>query len=168
MKKIKITAFILLIAISCTALLSCGSVVAVDDVRFTAVTQDTSGKQTLLKGAVTGEVKGTKEAPPTVLDAVVAILEQNEIKYKLSSDGTSIVSIAGKSETTRAGYTYVWEYTINGEAPDKQRAHEIEVKEGDVIVYYLIPQKDESSSDTTTDTPDGADTEAVSDTSSES
>lgn len=144
MKKLKIISVILTAVCLCAFLSSCGSVLTVKDVRFTAVLVNPNGEMTLLCGAFGGDIKGTEDNPPTVLDAAIALLEENGIQYKTASDGKSITSISSKSETTRNGYSYVWVYEINGVEPKDKRAYEIEVQEGDVIVYYLKPELDES------------------------
>lgn len=146
MKRLKLISIILALVCMCAILPSCGSVVTVKDVRFTAVLVDTKGEMTLLCGAFGGDIKGTEENPPTVLDAAISLLEENGISYKTASDGRSITSIASKSESTRNGYSYVWVYTINGEEPKDKRAYEIEAQEGDVIVYYLKPEIDKTAS----------------------
>jgi len=156
MKIRKIAAFAIALVMMIICIPSCANVVTVNDVRFSALTEDVEGNLTLLCGTLTGTVTGTEENPPTVLDAAIAILEQNGINYR--TDGTSITSIKSKSETSRNGYLYVWVYTINGEEPKDARAYEIPVQESDVIVYYLRPEEDTSGNSVNDETDENGET----------
>ncbi len=161
MKKLKIISVILAAVCLMAIFPSCGSVLTVKDVRFTAVLVDPKGEMTLLCGAFGGDIKGTADNPPTVLDAAIALLEENGVNYKTASDGKSITSISSKSESTKNGYSYVWVYEINGKEPKDKRAYEIEVQEGDVIVYYLKPELDTTGGGSGDDTASTDGTETV-------
>ncbi len=152
MKATRIISLVLAIVALCAVLTSCGNVIVVKDVSFAAITEDPNGKQTLLVDVLVGDIEGSASTPPTVLDGVIALLEENGVAHK--ADEKSITSIASKSEASRNGYFYVWEYTINKQEPEG-RASDITLNEGDHIVYYLKPTKDQGTSggsDTTEDT----------------
>lgn len=142
MKRIKFLALILAVMFVCVMLPSCAEVVTVKDVTFAAITLTPDGEKTLLVKTLKSDITGTADDMPTVLDAVVQILEENGVRHKVEDD--AITSISGKSEATRGGYFYVWEYKISGKTP-KGRASEIFVEEGDYIVYYLTPDVDKDA-----------------------
>ncbi len=143
MKILKIVSCILVLVLMSVVLPSCAEVVTVDDVSFAAIVLDPEGNKELLVNVLQGNISGTEENMPTVLDAVIQLLEENGVAYK--SDGEAITKIKNKEERSIDGYFYVWEYKINGEAPVGERAFEIEVKEGDHIVYYFTPAEDTSA-----------------------
>lgn len=157
MKKIKYLALVLAVMFVCIMLPSCAEVVEVKDVTFAAITLDVDGNKTLLVDTVIGDISGTADDMPTVYDAVIQLLEENGIRHK-TEDG-AITSIANKSESTKNGYFYVWEYKINKKQP-KGRANEILVEEGDHIVYYLTPDVDESAAPTDPDVNEDGGAEA--------
>lgn len=157
MKFIKIVSLVLAVTFLSVLLPACGEVVTVNDVKLSVLLEDTKGKLSVHLDAMASDIKSTDGENPTVLDAVIQILEENGIQYKLDSNGESIRTIKSKSETTRGGYSYFWEFTVNGE--EGKRAGEMEVSEGDVIVYYLVPSK--SKGGNTDETGDGAETEEV-------
>ena len=163
MKFIKFVSLILAVTFLSVLLPACGEVVTVNDVKLAVILEspkkagEKKAKQTVHLDAMAGDIKSTDGNNPTVLDAVIQILEENGIQYKLDSSGESIRTIKSKSETTKGGYSYFWEFTVNGE--EGKRAAEMEIAEGDVIVYYLIPEK--SKGGTTDETDDGTDVEDV-------
>ena len=153
MKLIKFAALILSITFLTILLPACGEVITVPNVRVGVITVDTKGVETAFIGAMAADIKSTDGETPSVLDAVIQIFEENGISYKLDSSGESIRTIKAKSENTRNGYAYYWEFTVNGKAG--ARAAEMEVNEGDIIDYSLIPSKVAGGSDETTE--DGED-----------
>lgn len=157
MKFIKFAALILSVTLLTCILPACGEVVTVPNVRLGVITVDTKGKETAFISTMAADIKSTDGEAPTVLDAVIQILEENGISYKLDSNGESIRTIKSKSESTRNGYAYYWEFTVNGKAG--KRAGEMTVNENDIIVYSLIPSKSASSADDTSE--EGEDTEEI-------
>lgn len=144
MKFRKILLLALSLIIVSLSFASCGSVDTYSNVRFTAVTEDIHGKQTLLCGALFGDIQVGAGEDLNVIDASRALLEKNGIPFKLSQDGKSFTSIKSKSETTRNGYFYCWECEVNGEKLENVRPCDYVVYEDDVIVYYLRPDIDKS------------------------
>ena len=149
MKKIKFLALFLAVMFICVMLPSCAEQVTVEGVKFAAITLDVEGKKTLLVDTLVGDITGTTDDMPTVLDAVRQILETNGVRHKIEDD--AITSISGKAEATRGGYFYVWEYKINKKDP-KGRASDILVEPGDSIVYYLTPAVDKEVAQTAVET----------------
>jgi len=139
MKLIKFAALILSITFLTILLPACGEVITVPNVRVGVITVDTKGVETAFIGAMAADIKSTDGETPSVLDAVIQIFEENGISYKLDSSGESIRTIKAKSENTRNGYAYYWEFTVNGKAG--KRAGEMDVNPGDIIVYSLVPSK---------------------------
>jgi len=139
MKLIKFAALILSITFLTILLPACGEVVTVDNVRLGFITVDTKGKQTAFIDTMVSDIKSVDGENPKVLDAVIQILEENGISYKLDSTGESIRTVKARSENTRNGYAYYWEFTVNGKAG--KRAGEMDVNPGDIIVYSLVPSK---------------------------
>ncbi len=139
MKLIKFAALILSITFLTIMLPACGEVVTVNNVRLGFITVDTKGTKTAFIDTMAADIKSVDGETPTVLDAVIQILEENGINYKLDSTGESLRTVKAKSETTRNGYAYYWEFTVNGKAG--KRAGEMEVNADDIIVYSLVPSK---------------------------
>ena len=145
MKFIKIVSLLLAVTFLSVLLPACADVITVNDVKLAVILEspkkagEKEAKRELHLPAMAADIKSTDGENPTVLDAVIQILEENGIQYKLDSSGESIRTIKSKSETTRGGYSYFWEFTVNGE--EGKRAAEMEISEGDVIVYYLVPSK---------------------------
>jgi len=139
MKFIKFVSLILAVTFLTMLLPACGEVVTVKNVRLGFTTVNTKGEEEAFIGTMVADIKATDGEAPTILDAVVQILEENGITYKLDSTGESIRTVKARSENTRNGYAYYWEFTINGKAG--VRAGETLVEENDIIVYSLVPSK---------------------------
>ena len=139
MKFIKFAALILAITFMTMLLPACGEVVTVNNVRLGFTIKNTKGEEEAFIGTMVSDIKAIDGEEPSILDAVIQILEENGITYKLDSTGESIRTIKARSETTRNGYAYYWEFTVNGK-PGK-RAGETLVQENDIIVYTLNPVK---------------------------
>ncbi len=154
MKFIKFAALTLSIVMMTLLLPACGEVVTVNNVRLGFITVDTEGNETAFIDTMAADIKSTDGEQPTVLDAVVQILEENGISYKLDSEGESVRTVKAKSENTKNGYSYYWEFTVNGKAG--KRAGEMELNEGDIIVYSLIPSKASGGSASTDATEESA------------
>ena len=151
MKFIKFASLILAVTFLTILLPACGEVVTVDNVRLGVILVNTKGEKEAFLDTMVSDIKSADGETPSVLDAVVQILEENGITYKLDSEGESIRTIKAKSENTRNGYSYYWEFTVDGE-PGK-RAGDMPVTENAIIVYSLVPSKvagdddDETSED---------------------
>lgn len=154
MKFIKFAALALCIVMLTFSLPACGEVITVNNVRLGFITVDTEGNETAFIDTMVADIKSTDGEQPTVLDAVVQILEENGISYKLDSEGESVRTVKAKSENTKNGYSYYWEFTVNGKSG--KRAGEMELNENDIIVYSLIPSKAAGSSTSTDATEEAA------------
>lgn len=162
MKFIKFAALILSVTFLTFLLPACGEVVTVNNVRLGFITVDTEGNETAFIDTMVADIKSTDGEQPTVLDAVIQILEENGISYKLDSEGESVRTVKAKSESTKNGYSYYWEFTVNGKAG--KRAGEMALNENDIIVYSLIPSKAAGGATVDTDSADvddAVDTEAA-------
>lgn len=164
MKFIKFAALILSVTLLTCILPACGEVVTVPNVRLGVITVDTKGKETAFISTMAADIKSTDGEAPTVLDAVIQILEENGITYKLDSTGEAIRTIKAKSETTRNGYTYYWEFLVNGK--EGRRAAETPVEQDDIIVYIYRPYEAKGSTNNTNDEGEDVENE-VDDTSEE-
>ena len=84
-------------------------------------------------------VEGTKDNPPTVLQAAEQALQEYEITYELADDGASIASVFGLTEEQwyedGIGYYTQWRCTINGNNSEEGRQSVTTIYEGDEIVY---------------------------------
>ena len=152
MKFIKFAALILAITFMTMLLPACGEVVTVNNVRLGFTTVNTKGEEEAFIGTMVSDIKATDGEAPTILDAVVQILEENGYTYKLDSTGESLRTVKAKSESTRNGYAYYWEFTVNGKTG--KRAGETLVQENDIIVYTLNPVKISGGSEETDENGD--------------
>lgn len=157
MKSIRLIALVIAVVMMCLMIPSCAEVVTYEDVRFAAIYQipkveeeeaeDGTIKKTVkfeeevLVDVISAEITGSSDSTTTVLDAVIQILESNNIKHRVEE--SSITSIKNQKERSSQGYLYVWEYIINGEKPEA-RASEIPVESGMKIVYVLTGGVDKS------------------------
>lgn len=91
--------------------------------------------------------RGTRESPPTILNAAVAALDDAGLKYELDyydmDEPYSILSITDdRGSVYRVGYTdstneylAAWEYTVDGVAPESGRMGTIRVQSGQRIEF---------------------------------
>ena len=134
MRKFKIVALVLAIAMLSACLIGCGS----KKIKVEAKVGVYVGDDFLLNPfAVT--VQNTEA--PTILQAVREALELNGIEYE--SDDMGIKSIAGHAYKNDGTTTCFWTYTINGEEPDSGRAGNTPINEGDVIIYVYQQESNE-------------------------
>ncbi|MBQ5886873.1 MAG: DUF4430 domain-containing protein [Clostridia bacterium] len=134
MKKIKIFALVLAIAMLSACLISCGT----QKIKVEAKVGVYVGEEFLLNPfSVT--VQGVEA--PTILQAVREALELNGIEYE--SDEMGIKSIAGNAYKNDGKTTCFWTYTINGEEPSSGRAGNTAINEGDTIIYVYQQESNE-------------------------
>ena len=134
MKKIKIIALALAIAMLSVCLISCGT----PKIKVNAKVGVYVGEEFILAPFAV-EVQNTEA--PTILQAVREALELNDIDYE--ADDMGIKSIAGNAYKTDGEYTYFWTYTINGEEPTSGRAGNTAINEGDTIIYVYQQESNE-------------------------
>ena len=134
MKKIKIFALVLAIAMLSVCLISCGT----QKIKVEAKVGVYVGEEFLLNPfSVT--VQGVEA--PTSLQAVREALELNGIEYE--ADEMGIKSIAGNAYKNDGKTTCFWTYTINGEEPSSGRAGNTAINEGDTIIYVYQQESNE-------------------------
>ena len=134
MRKFKIVALVLAIAMLSACLIGCGS----KKIKVEAKIGVYVGEEFILNPfSVT--VQNTEA--PTILQAVREALELNGIEYE--SDDMGIKSIAGNAYKNDGTTTCFWTYTINGEEPDSGRAGNTPINEGDVIIYVYQQESNE-------------------------
>ena len=148
MKFIKVLSLTMACLLMCLCIASCGSNAVKVNVKLSVFTRDANGEENLLCGPFEGEIKGTTDNPPTVLQAAKEILEANSVPCEY--DDTSITSIQSEKQGMKDGETYAWIFTLNGKEPQNTRSYNTTLSEGDVIVYYLTSIEN--------DNPAGADT----------
>lgn len=137
MKFLKTLSFLLACLMLCPFIASCGSNVVKVNVHLSVFTKDENGNEELICGPFDGEIKGTEENPPTVLQATKEILESNSIQY--TADDKFITSINSQKEGQKNGKSYAWIFTLNDKEPEDTGARNTTLSEGDVIVFYLSP-----------------------------
>lgn len=134
MRKFKIVALVLAIAMLSACLIGCGS----KKIKVEAKIGVYVGEEFILNPfSVT--VQNTEA--PTILQAVREALELNGIEYEY--DDMGIKSIAGNAYKNDGTTTCFWTYTINGEEPDSGRAGNTPINEGDVIIYVYQQESNE-------------------------
>ena len=134
MKKIKVVALVLAIAMLSACLIGCGS----KKIKVEAKVGVYVGDEFILNPfSVT--VQGVET--PTILQAVREALELNGIEYE--ADDMGIKSIAGNAYKNDGKTTSFWTYTINGEEPTSGRAGNTAINEGDTIIYVYQQESNE-------------------------
>jgi len=139
MKKIKIFALVLAMAMLTLAAVSCGGPVEKVTVNCTvSVSVDGETKFGPFDLPVTGDV----ENPPTVLQAVTEALQFNEISAEVDSNNRlSVITLDGTDYKAYADDVniYGWIYLANGIEPETGTMAANVVNEGDVIeVQYIV------------------------------
>ena len=134
MRKFKIVALVLAIAMLSACLIGCGSKKIKVEAKIGVYVGDD-----FLLNPFSVTVQNTEA--PTILQAVREALELNGIEYE--SDDMGIKSIAGHAYKNDGTTTCFWTYTINGEEPDSGRAGNTPINEGDVIIYVYQQESNE-------------------------
>ena len=140
MKKIKIFALVLAMAMLTLTAVSCsGSVEKVTVNCTVSAVVDGETKFGPFDWTVTGDV----ENPPTVLQAVTEALQYNEINVEMDATGNAIGNITldgvDYKRTADDVNIYGWIYLANGIEPETGTMAVNTVNEGDVIeLQYII------------------------------
>ena len=134
MKKFKIFALVLAVAMLSACLISCGT----QKVKVEAKVGVYVGEEFLLNPF---SVTVQSVEAPTILQAVREALELNGIEYE--ADEMGIKSIAGNAYKNDGKTTCFWTYTINGEEPSSGRAGNTAINEGDTIIYVYQQESNE-------------------------
>ena len=134
MKKFKIFALVLAVAMLSACLISCGT----QKIKVEAKVGVYVGEEFLLNPF---SVTVQSVEVPTILQAVREALELNGIEYE--ADEMGIKSIAGNAYKNDGKTTCFWTYTINGEEPSSGRAGNTPINEGDTIIYVYQQESNE-------------------------
>ena len=134
MKKFKIIALVLAVAMLSACLVGCGSQKIKVEAKIGVYVNDE-----FILNPFSVTVQNTEA--PTILQAVREALELNGIEYE--ADEMGIKSIAGNAYKNDGKNTWFCTYTINGTEPTSGRAGNTPINEGDVIVYVYQQESNE-------------------------
>ncbi len=139
MKKIKILALVMALAMLAMVAVSCGSSSPKVTVNVT-ISAVVDGETKF--GPYDLPVEGTEEDPPTVLDAVVLALQFNEINCEVDENNRianiTLDGVDYKMYNDEENL-YGWIYLANGIEPETGKMSNNLVNEGDVIeLQYLV------------------------------
>ncbi len=142
MKKCKILCMLLAVVLVLPIFASCssGKVVANNvSLKFVIPAEEEGGDDDVRFTKREMKVEGTKDNPPTVLQAVEEALQEYEVSYKLTADGASIAEVFGLAQKDSAdaekGYYQYWACTINGEDSSEGRQSVTKIYDDDEIVF---------------------------------
>jgi len=90
----------------------------------------------IMYGPAPVELTTDAATPPTILQMVQQALSLEGMPY--ADDGMSFTSINNLDDKVEGDYTYYWEFTINGVAPETGRAGTITANNDDVIVFTYV------------------------------
>ena len=144
MKKIRIFAFVLAVVMLAAFATACGgngnSTKVTVNAKVSVIVNDE-----LMLDSIPVTVTGTTENPPTVLEAGQTAFIACDVPYVIDESGLRISSLTfdGVEYTNKSdeSYAYTWLYTADGAEPQKGRAGNNAVLEGQSIVftYTAIP-----------------------------
>ncbi len=139
MKKIKILALVMALAMLAMVAVSCGSSSPKVTVNVT-ISAVVDGETKF--GPYDLPVEGTEEDPPTVLDAVVLALQFNEINCEVDENNRianiTLDGVDYKMYNDEENL-YGWIYLANGIEPETGKMSNNLINEGDVIeLQYLV------------------------------
>ncbi len=137
MKKLRILAFAVALLMLSACVAGCTQV---EKVTVNAVVTVVVDGENLL-GPVNVAVESTADAPVTVLMAATTAFDNNDITYV--ADEYSLSAISDYADKVDDGYTYFWEYTINGEKVKTGRAGTNVIEEGAEIVFTYVMESTE-------------------------
>ena len=141
MKKCKLLCIFLAVVMVLPIFAGCtsGKVTSTVSLKFVIPAEEEGGEDDVRLDLPSLTVEGTRDNPPTVLQAAEQALQEYEITYELTSDGASIAGVFGLKEEQwydeNNGYYTQWRCTINGNPSDDGRQSVTTIYEGDEIVY---------------------------------
>ena len=137
MKKTKIIAFVLVVAMAALALVACTPASPRVKINCT-ISIVVDGEKLLDSYAYT--VSGTEEKMPTVLQTVREALTVADIQHEADDEEFLSVTINGKTYARGMDEenVYSWIYTVNGKEPTSGRMHNNVVEEGASYELELI------------------------------
>ena len=164
MKTRKILAFLIVAAMLCAVLASCGNKEErTVNVSF-VVTVDENGDELdedLTIGSTKVVVEHTDRSPATVLKAATQALAYLDFSdgYELTSDGCSVFRISKYAEHQEdddsTGYYTYWAAYVNGDRTTTGRQSEVVVKDGaDVVLKYITGSNPHENQNYVDDTGD--------------
>ena len=142
MKKLRILCLLLagLLVLPLFAGCSSGKRYATVSIKFVIPGDKDKGEEDTVKFTKAElRVEGTKDNPPTVLQAAEEVLNEYEVPFSLTADGHSILEVYGlrgaDSADSEKGYYQYWDCLINGEHSKEGRQSSTLIYEGDEIVF---------------------------------
>ena len=149
MKKIRVAALVLAIAMFALCAVSCGNKAEKVKVNctFSVIINDE-----VMLDQFPYTVQGTVDNPPTILQAAQEAFQMAEVPCEVDSEGLSLQALTFDGTKYANGMddenVYMWYYTINGVEPDKNggRAGKRPIEEGQNICYinsanHINPQE---------------------------
>ena len=137
MKKIKIFALVLAMAMLTLTVVSCGG--SVEKVSVNCNISVMMGEEEVF-GPVNLTVQGTVDNPPTVLQAAREAFTVYEIPYEVDENGLSLTSLTidgtEYAKSVDEVNIYTWYYTADGVEPEEGRAGTNLVTEGQTITFH--------------------------------
>lgn len=132
MKKFKLFAFLMACVMLSACLFSC----AAKEKTVVNTTVTVFVDDEIAFGPASNGLEIDEGTQATILQCMKEIFILNEIDSE--DDGMSFTSIGGNAEKEDGEYTYYWEFTINGTAPESGRAGTIVANDGDVIIFNYV------------------------------
>lgn len=140
MKKLRIIALVLLVAMIPLSMFGCPKKVTAT---CTLEVVDDEGK--VLYGPYNVTVEGTESNPPTALDAAQQAFLEYDIPFKVTNDGNSIASINGvdaaESSDGEYGYYSYWNLLIDGKESPEGRQSITRFYEGEKLQFVYTHGK---------------------------
>lgn len=164
MKKCKLLCLFLAVVLVLPVFAGCtsGKVSATVSLKFVIPAEEEGGEDDVRLDLPSLTVEGTRDNPPTVLQAAEQALQEYEITYELTSDGASIAGVFGLKEEQwydeENGYFTQWRCTINGENSDEGRQSVTKIYNDDEIVYTWVSDSRPIESTGAVETTDPSDT----------
>lgn len=140
MKKLRIIALVLLVAMIPLSMFACAKKVSLT---CTLEVVDEEGK--VLYGPYNVTVEGTEDDWPTALDVAQKAFLEYDIPFEVTSDGNSVKSINGvdkvESMDEEYGYYSYWNLLIDGKESGEGRQSITKVYEGEKLQFKYTSGK---------------------------
>ena len=154
MKKLRIIALVLLVAMIPLSMFGCPKKISVT---CTLEVVDEEGK--VIYGPYNVTVEGTEDKWPTALDAAQKAFLEYDIPFEVTSDGNSIASINGvkqaESMDEEYGYYSYWNLLIDGKESNEGRQSVTKFYDGEKLQFVYTSsktaRKDNASTTATTE-----------------
>ena len=138
MKTFRILALVIAVLVLSVAMISCSNGAGdVEGIQVNCTVSVVVGDMYILE-EFNYDAIGTAEEAPTVLKAVADALFVNDIDYLDDGNGFESISDVDGNVYENGADNYFWICTVDGEEI-KGRAGNVEISEGQVIVYTFAP-----------------------------